>query len=201
MTPHSGYPSISGEVCWSFQSGKWLIGVVCAQTSPVMGVWSERTVCIIGWEQRWVSEWVGCECSSSEIQSRNNVENLGHFYRYVFPRKLSFQAFYSWLSQGGFLCISHPIFVGERFFPASLTLFTRGSCSLLLSDEHIQGLCARFNIQGPEHCDDSEQGSYIELLLMRVYCWRFHIRSCLPQLFCRCLSSPALIFRLNWMRL
>lgn len=123
MSPHSGYPSISWAVCWSFWSGMWLIGVVCAQMPPVTWDWSERTVCITGWEQRCMSKWVGCECSSSEIHSRNNVENLGHFYRYIFPPKLSFQPFYSWFFLGGFLCISHSVFVGERFFPASLMLF------------------------------------------------------------------------------
>lgn len=114
-----------------------------------------------------------------------------------FP-KLSFQVFYSWFFPEGFLYISQPIFLRERgFLPASLTLCTRGSCSFLFSNEYVQGLCARFNIQGPERCDDSEQGSYTELLLMRVYCRWFRISSYLPRLFCRCLSSPALIFHLN----
>lgn len=98
--------------------------------------------------------------------------------------------------------VSHILFFLERcFFLLLLTLCTRGSCSLLLSDEYVQGLHARFNIQGPEHCDDSKQGSYTELLLMRVYCWWFHTSLYLPQLFCKHLSYPALIFHLNYRRL
>lgn len=112
----------------------------------------------------------------------------------IYFSKTSFQAYCFWFFPEGFLCISHPIFLGESFFPVSLMRCARGSCSLLLSDEYIQALCMRLNIQGPERCDDSEQGSLAQLVLMRAYCWWFHICSYLPQLFCRCLSSPALIF-------
>lgn len=138
--------------------------------------------------------WVACEHTSSQIQSRSKTENLDPFYRYVFPPKLSFQLliFPGRISLYLASCISY-----RKAFPASLMRCTRDSCSLLLSDEYIEAVCARLNVQGPERCDDSEQGSYTELLLMRDYWWWFYISSYLPQLFYRCLSSPALIFHLN----
>lgn len=96
MTPCGRNPSISGEVCYSIPSGLWVMGAVSEQTPPVMWTSSGRTVGSIGREQRYVSGGVGCEHASPQIQSRNNVENLGHFYRYTFLPKLSFQAPYSW---------------------------------------------------------------------------------------------------------
>lgn len=65
--------------------------------------------------------------------------------------------------------VSHFLFFLKRsFFLLLLTVCTGGSCLLLLSDECIQSLHAKFNIQGPEHYDDSKQGSYTELLLMSL---------------------------------
>lgn len=122
-----------GEVCSSIESGLWVIGAVSEQTFPVRWTLSERTVDSVVREQRRGC----CEHASSQILSRNNVENWGHFYRYTFLPKPSFQAPYSWFFPEGFLWISHPIFLGQRFFPASLTLCKRHRCSLLLSDEYI----------------------------------------------------------------
>lgn len=87
------------------------------------------------------------------------------------------------LDRGFFSCFSYALHKTQLFTPPQWQIYTRVS------------------IQGPEHCDDSEQGSYTELLLMRVYYSWFHISSYLPQLFCRCLSSQALTFHLNCRRI
>lgn len=121
---------------------------------------------------------------------------MGHFADTQFPPKLSFQvpswffsrrislnltSYFSWRKV--FSCFSYAPHKRQLFTPPQWWIYTR------------------ISIQGPQHCDDREQGSYTELLLMRAcYSW-FCISSYLPQLFCQCLSSPTLIFHLNCRRL
>lgn len=126
MTPHSGYPSVSGEVCCSFQSGMWLIWVVCAQTPPTMWDWSERTVGSIGREQGQVSEWVGCEHASSQIQSRSNVGNL----LLIFPRRSSqyLTSYFSWREV--FSCFSYALHKRQLFTPPQQWIHTRSVCEV-----------------------------------------------------------------------